>query len=134
MRSTSLRFLTILLACLLSSMMALGCATMQEKSQARPAATLVITPSSGLPQAKIEILGTGFLPGETIEVIMEVEGVPTDLGGKPMVKKANEQGAFQTASNIPRMATPGVYTVRAEGDKGTLAVAPLAVEEKPKKK
>jgi len=31
-------------------------------------------------------------------------------------------------------AKPGVYTVKAIGDKGTAAVAPLNVEEKPKKK
>jgi len=79
-------------------------------------------------------MGSGFIPGETIEVIIVVDGVPTELGEKPMVKKANEMGAFMTTSNIPRMASPGVYTIKATGDKGTVAVAPLNVEEKPKKK
>jgi hypothetical protein len=32
------------------------------------------------------------------------------------------------------MTKPGVYTVKAIGDKGTLAVAPLEVEEKVEKK
>jgi hypothetical protein len=133
MPKTSLRFLTIPIACILS-LTALGCATMQAKSPAKPAANLVVNPNSGLPQAKIEILGSGFNPGEGVEIIMVVDGVPTDLGGKPMIKKANELGAFHFTSNIPRMAQPGVYTISAEGDKGTVAVAPLAVEEKPKKK
>ena len=133
MRSTSLRFLTIALACILA-LTVLGCATMQEKAPAKPAASLVINPSSGLPQAKIAILGSGFIPGEGVEIIMVVDGVPTDLGGEPMVKKANEQGAFHFTSNIPRLAQPGVYPITAEGDQGTIAVAPLAVEEKPKKK
>jgi hypothetical protein len=133
MRSTSLRFLTIAFACILS-LAALGCATMQEKAPAKPAASLVVNPSSGLPQDKIAILGSGFSPGEVVEIIMVVDGVPTDLGGKPMVKKANELGAFHFISNIPRLAQPGVYSITAEGDKGTVAAAPLAVEEKPKKK
>lgn len=134
MRPTSLRLLAAAFAFILLSMTTLGCATMGEKSPSRPAASLVVSPSSGQPQAKIAILGSGFIPGETIEVLMEVEGVPTELGEQPMIKKANEQGAFQTASNIPRMAQPGVYTIKAMGDKGTVAVAPLAVEAKPKKK
>jgi hypothetical protein len=132
MWKTSLRSLTIALAIIIS-MTALGCAAMQEKSPAKPAASLVVNPNSGLPKAKIEILGSGFNPGEVVEVTMVVDGVPTELGGAPMVKKANEQGAFKFTSNIPGMAQPGVYTITAEGDKGTVAVAPLTVEAKPKK-
>lgn len=134
MRQISLRFLAMIFTCVILSLMPLACATMQEKPEAEPAASLVVTPSSGLPNSKITILGSGFIPGETIEVIIVVDGVPTDLGGKPMVKKANEMGAFKTTSNIPRLATPGVYAIKAIGDKGTAAVAPLNVEEKPKKK
>ncbi len=134
MRQINQRFLTMILACSLLPLMALACATTQEKAGSGPAATLIVTPNSGFPQDKITILGSGFIPGEVIEVIIVVDGVPTDLGGKPMVKKANEMGAFKTTSNIPRMAKPGVYTIKAEGDKGTMAVAPLDVAAKPKKK
>jgi hypothetical protein len=134
MRQINRRFLTLVFACVLLSLMPLACATMQEKPEAGPAASLVVTPNSGLPGDKITILGSGFIPGETIEVIIVVDGVPTELGDKPMVKKANEMGAFKTSSNIPRLATPGVYTIKATGDKGTISVAPLDVAEKPKKK
>ncbi len=128
------RLWKIVFACLLLSMSLLACAAIQQAPRGMPAANLVVTPSSGLPQDKITILGSGFIPGEVIEVIMVVDGVPTELGEKPMVKKANEMGAFLTVSNVPRMAAPGVYTLKAEGDKGTVAVAPLEVKEKPKKK
>jgi hypothetical protein len=134
MRQINQRFLTMIFACVLLSLMPLACATTQEKPEAGPAASLIVTPNSGLPKDKITILGSGFIPGETIEVIIVVDGVPTELGEKPMVKKANAMGAFKTSSNIPWMATPGVYTIKATGDKGTVAVAPLDVAEKPKKK
>jgi hypothetical protein len=134
MRQINRKFFTLIFVCVLLSLMPLACATMQEKPEAGPAASLVVTPNSGLPGDKITILGSGFIPGETIEVIIVVDGVPTELGDKPMVKKANEMGAFKTSSNIPRLATPGVYTIKATGDKGTIAVAPLDVAEKPKKK
>jgi len=82
----------------------------------------------------IAIRGSGFIPGEKIEVIMVIDEVPTELGEKPMIKEANELGGFKTTSAIPPQAKPGVYTVKATGDKGTIAVAPLEVEEKPEKK
>ena len=115
-------------------MMALACATMQERSEAKPSANLVVTPNSGLPKSIIHILGSGFIAGEKIEVIIVVDGIPMELGEEPMIKEANEMGAFKAKSGIPLMAKPGVYTVKAIGDKGTVAVAPLNVEEKPKKK
>jgi hypothetical protein len=134
MRPISVRFLTLIFACVLLAMLGQACATMQEKSEARPAANLVITPNSGPPKSIFQILGSGFTPGEKIEIIMVVDGIPTELGEEPMIKEANEMGAFKAKSGIPGMAKPGVYTVKATGDKGTVAVAPLNVEEKPKKK
>src|SRR4030042_3434218 len=134
MRQTSLRFLILFFPWVLLAMMALACATMQERSEAKPAANLVISPKSGPPASAIHILGSGFIPGEKIEVIIVVDGLPTELGEEPMIKEANEMGAFKAKSGIPFNAKPGVYTVKAIGDKGTAAVAPLNVEEKQKKK
>ena len=113
----------------------LSCAGLQEKAGApAPAATLVITPVTGLPGAVIAIRGSGFIPGEKIEVVTVIDGVLTELGEEPIVKEANEMGAFKTKSGIPIMAAPGIYSVKATGDKGTMAVAPLEVEKKPEKK
>lgn len=95
-----------------------------------PTASLVITPMSGEPKTFITIYGAGFVPGERIEVIMVVDGVPHDLGRRPMIKEANELGAFVfTGGAIPKVAKPGMYTITATGDKGSKAVFPLEVVE-----
>jgi hypothetical protein len=112
-----------------------GCAGTGGKAlTSQPAASLVITPVSGPAASPITIRGSGFMPGEKIEVLVEIDGVPTELGEKPMIKEANEAGAFKTVSGIPMTAKPGIYTVKAEGDRGTVALAPLEVEAPPAKK
>jgi len=129
---TNLRFLTLVSACFFALWGLLGCAALQKKAE--PAASLVITPISGVAASVITIRGSGFIPGEKIEVIMVVDGIPVELGEEPMIKEANEVGAFRAKSGIPFNAKPGVYSVKAIGDKGTMAVAPLEVEAKPEKK
>jgi hypothetical protein len=111
----------------------MGCATLTEQAgERRAAANLVITPISALPKSVITIRGSGFVPKEKVEIIMIVDGIPVELGEEPMIKEANEMGAFKAKSGIPFNAKPGIYTVKAIGDKGTVAVAPLEVEEKKK--
>jgi len=132
-RLISYRVIRIFFACALLFMGAMACAGLQGKpGAAGPAASLVITPISGLAASVITIRGSGFIPGEKIEVIMVVEGIPVELGEEPIVKEANELGAFKAKSGIPLNAKPGIYSVKALGDKGTMAVAPLEVEEKKK--
>jgi len=98
----------------------------------KSAASFIVTPVEGTPKGAITFYGAGFVPGEVIEIIMVVDGVPSDLGRKPMIKKANESGAFKFKGNIPRNAATGVHTIEAVGDKGTVAVAPLEVVKKKK--
>ncbi len=129
---TNLRFIALLSACFLALGGLLGCAGLQKKPE--PAASLVITPISGKPETVMIIRGSGFIPGEKIEIIMVIDGIPTELGEEPMIKEANEVGAFKAKSGIPLNAPPGVYSVKAVGDKGTMAVAPLEVEKKEEKK
>lgn len=130
----SRKYPEIIIACLLL-LMAPACAGLQERpATSGPAANLVITPISGKPESVIIIRGSGFVPGEKIEVLLVVDGIPTELGEEPMIKEANEVGAFKAKSGIPLNAKPGVYSVKAIGDKGTVAVTPLEVEEKTEKK
>ena len=132
---TSLKFGEIVFACAVLFMGAVACAALPERpATSASAASLVIMPISGQAASVITIRGSGFIPGEKIEVIMVVDGVPTELGEEPMIKEANELGAFKAKSGIPFNAKPGIYTVKATGDKGTMAVAPLEVEAKPEKK
>lgn len=110
-----------------------SCAMLPERAgDTKPGANLVITPISAPPKSVITIRGSGFLPKEKVEIIMIVDGIPVELGEEPMIKEANEMGAFKVKSAIPLNAKPGMYTVKASGNKGTIAVAPLEVEEKKK--
>ena len=91
------------------------------------AASLTIKPNSGKVKAKLEFIGAGFKSGEGIEILMVLDDVPTDLGRKPMIKKADDSGAFTFKGNIPRTAPPGKHTIEAVGDQGTVAEATLEV-------
>ena len=133
-KRTSLKLVRIVFASMVLFIGAMACATLQERPAPSAAASLVITPVSGQAASAITILGSGFNPGEKIEIIMVVDGISVELGEEPMIKEANETGAFKAKSGIPRNAKPGVYSVKATGDKGTVAVAPLEVEAKPEKK
>ncbi len=95
------------------------------------APSVVMIPSEGKAKAKITIAGAGFVPGETIEVTVVVGGVQHMLGlrGIEGFIKANESGAFSCGSRIYIKAEPGVYTLTAEGDKGSVATTPLIVVE-----
>lgn len=128
--SSRLRIIVGVLVCSLLLLPALACVRPAEPPGppgVERVATLVITPMSDLPGDPITIIGAGFMPAEKIEVIMVVGGVPMDLGREPMVKEANELGAFRATGFIPLVAEPGVYTITARGDKGTIAVFPLEV-------
>ena len=118
-----LRGTGVALVCLLVLLPLVACAG--PAGPPETTASLVITPMSGPPKTFITIYGAGFVPGEKIEVIVVMDGVPFDLGRKPMVKEANEVGAFvSTGSGIPLEAKPGMYTITAKGDKGSVAVFP----------
>ena len=103
---------------------------------AQPAisASLTIKPDSGAPTGAVAFIGAGFKPGEGIELIMVLDDVPTELGSKPMIKKADDSGAFTFKGNIPRTATPGMHKIEAIGDQGTVAEATLNVVKAKKKK
>jgi len=84
-------------------------------------ATVTIEPSSGKPKAKIAITGSGFKPGEAVEITLDLgEGRLIGLGTtKVEVVVADKTGAFKVPSNIPAIAKPGKYTITIEGNKGS---------------
>ena len=98
------------------------------------AATLVITPMSGLAgKTKLTIYGSGFVPEENVRVILGIEGADIGLADRDTggIVVADDKGAFKLKNRggIPRkeVINPGVYTVKAIGDKGSMASAPLEV-------
>ena len=103
-----------------------------------PRATIVITPAQGEARTSITILGAGFKPGEEIQLEMIGKDASYGLGYREKVEGkmkrkhvAGEAGTFRAISSIPRKetVTPGLHTVQATGDKGSIAVCPFEILE-----
>ncbi len=100
-------------------------------------AIIQVVPLSGVLKTKVAVYGAGFVPGEKVKVIINAGGVPLQwaASGTGGVVTANERGAFKLKprGGIPRapaVMKPGVYTIRAVGNKGSRATAVLEVLEK----
>jgi hypothetical protein len=110
----------------------LACAGQAEVS---PGPTLVITPASAVGGTNLTILGTGFQPGEKVQVRVNIMDVQIALGREGsegvVVAECNAEGAFMIPSRVPneKVAPAGVYVVKAVGDQGSTAIFPLGVEE-----
>jgi hypothetical protein len=90
---------------------------------------VTIAPVSGKPAAKITIYGTGFKPGEEIDIVMLIApGEKVGLGTEKVdVIKVNPYGAFTAQSAIYVRARPGVYAVEVSGSMGSEATARVTV-------
>src|SRR5919202_4862036 len=87
--------------------------------QAGPA--LQLSSSSGLPGSSVTANGSGFRPGETVDVTFNGQSV-----GAPM---ANTGGTFSLTFSIPSLQ-PGQYGVLARGQShGATATTPLKVNQ-----
>ena len=113
-----------LTACLL-----LGCAGGTTAIKTDEAAQIFISPASGKASSKITIYGTGFKPGEEIDIVMVVgAGEKVGLGTEKVeAVRTNNQGAFTAKTAIYVRAKPGSYTIEASGSQGSEAKAPLTV-------
>ena len=116
----------------LTACLVLGCAAGTTATRTDEMAKIFISPSSGKAAAQITIYGTGFKPGEEIDIVMVVgAGEKVGLGTEKVEAiKANDQGAFTAKTAIYVRARPGVYTVEASGDKGSEATEKLTVMPK----
>ncbi len=122
------------------------------KAVTSPGATIVVTPALLKPAikgVKIQIVGSGFVPGERIEIGLPKALLTTAGGGSPLglsltakgtrtdaylsydpAIKVNDQGAFSASVGFGDLTTAeeGTYTLVAIGSGGTLASCPLAVK------
>jgi len=104
-----------------------GLACVPKAPKERPA-TLVISPASAKEKTPIIIRGSQFLPGEEVEVIMQVGDVYHSIGtAKADVIVADKSGAFEVSSGIPIKTPPGTYKIEATGNKGSLGVFNITV-------
>ena len=110
-----------------------------EPEQGKIQPVIHLTPMGGETGEKVIIYGAGFEPGEKVKIILQMGNVPLqwaeeDSGG---VVIANQYGAFKLAprGGIPVAAMyvkPGIYVVKALGDKGSKAIEPIEILEKAK--
>jgi hypothetical protein len=108
-----------------------------ESEQEKIQPVIYVLPISGEIGEKVVIYGAGFEPDEKVKIILQIGNVPlqwaeADTGG---VVVANAYGAFKLIprGGIPVSASfvePGIYVVRATGDKGSQAIAPIEILEK----
>ena len=92
-----------------------------------PSSSLASTPIS--PGQDTTVYGAGFLPGEFVSVSIIGADKDSVVGGG----EANSSGAFSFAGRAPISADGvpvfgmGVYTLKAQGDMGSEATAPLLI-------
>jgi len=70
--------------------------------------TLSVTPPSGPPTTRVTLDGSGFSPGETVDL-----SVGSNVFGKAI---ADGLGDFTVSAKVPRAFQPGPYTVKATGE------------------
>ena len=97
------------------------------QAQEKPGITL--TPDKGNAEAALAVVGKNFQAGEEVDIVLILgEGMRIGLGtAKVEVVVADENGAFEALSNIPKMAKPGEYKIEVIGSKGSEAEATLHV-------
>ncbi len=106
-----------------------GCAGRDIKAGA---ATPALTVSgSGVPGKVMDVSGTGFVPDEVIELVLNMEDVPIIVGKKGKVIKAGPDGAFKAKTNYPHkyVAIAGLWDLEATGDKGSFAVCKVKLQK-----
>ena len=86
---------------------------------------------NGVPGKVMEIAGTGFIPGEVIELVLEMEDVPIIVGRKGKIIKVKKDGTFSAKTNYPHkyVAIPGSWDLIATGDKGSTATCKVQIKK-----
>jgi hypothetical protein len=92
--------------------------------------SLSVEPSSGKPEAGLIISGSGFAPGQQIDLRMTIGHTPHGIGtGEKDIIKADQEGKFVVHTAIPSVADPGSYTIKAKDQKGNVAKQEVQVLE-----
>jgi len=112
-----------------SACLILACAAGTTATKTAEVPKIFIHPDSGKASAAITIWGTGFKPGEEVDIVMAVgPGEKVGLGTEKVdAIKANDYGAFTAKTAIYVRAKPGDYAVEASGSHGSEASAKLTV-------
>lgn len=120
----------ILISTILVATLALaGCAGTAAHSE-KAAANLSVS-GSGIPGKPLDVTGSGFVPGEVIELVLNMESVPIIVGKKGRTIQAGQDGTFAAKTNYPNkyVAIPGSWDLVATGDKGTEAFCKVQIKK-----
>jgi uncharacterized membrane protein len=92
--------------------------------------SIKINPCNEKPKKPITIEGSGFNPGEMIDITLDLgDGILIGLGTQKVEGiTADDKGAFSAKSAVPAVAKPGTYKITVEGEKGSVAEAELNVQ------
>lgn len=107
-----------------------GAAGAPGKAAVSPEANLIASPASVTQNQPVTIAGAGFKPGESVlaVIVAAIDKEDFILVGAD----ASASGAFSRRSvAVPTSIKPGAYTVRAIGEKGTVALTPLEIRPAP---
>ena len=132
------------LLCVFVLCIGVGACAPAEQAAPTPGATLLMIPPSATSGAKVSFYGSGFQEGEEIflEIVnAEMKDMGTfnvHTGPPPSCVVVNASGAWSSddwnrGGGIIRAVLPGVYTLRATGNKGTVATTAYIILEKKKK-
>jgi hypothetical protein len=130
MKKKANTYIDILIGTILVATLALaGCAGTEKPSE-KMAPTLSIS-GSGIPGKPFDVAGSGFVPGEVIELVLNMESVPIIVGKKGRTIQAGQDGTFAAKTNYPHkyVAIPGSWNLVAIGDKGTEAVCKVQIKK-----
>jgi hypothetical protein len=82
---------------------------------------MIAVEGSGMPGKALKISGSNFVPGEVIQLVLEMDDVPIIVGKKGKIITVKENGTFNAETNYPHklVAVPGAWDLYATGDKGS---------------
>lgn len=123
-------YMGILIGLILSLTLAFsGCA--QQAMQPEKTAPTIAVSGSGIPGKVMDVSGSGFIPGEVIELVLNMEDVPIIVGRKGKTIQAGQDGTFAAKTNYPHkfVAIPGLWDLVATGDKGNEAVCKVEIRK-----
>lgn len=105
-----------------------SCATTGPVAGSKAAISVV---GNGKPGTVMKINGTGFSPGEVIELVLEMEDVPIIVGAKGKLIQVKENGTFAATTNYPHkfVAVPGSWDLIVNGSKGTSARCKVEIKK-----
>ena len=85
----------------------------------------------GVAGKALKVAGVGFVPGEVVELVLDMDDVPIIVGKKGAAITAGDGGRFEAETNYPHklVAIPGSWRLTATGDKGSEASCMVEIKQ-----